>query len=308
MNSENEKDRTMTFSYVAQVWFISSALFFMVLVINAKEDWGIVLVDLRPPNSKLFYRIQRVLYHLSQISPDAKIELWVHDKAEVPALFDGQHVEIKRLNLDLSTDRKHGPGRVTYGYISKAYALLQSSFSTAFFFDADVWHCERWEETIDDLLQSNPNSDILWTLEDDKFGDTWGRVPDVFASPEVLPQIEEYKQFTERNTGTIFGVRKNPSTQFFLQRTIDIWHMYKTFDHPGTDQGPFRETAFLERHNISELLVPRKEFCRVEEKSWYMDENGNDCHCNNCKVVHYGSFFDKCTANMTQIPEIWPTN
>jgi hypothetical protein len=55
--------------------------------------------------------------------------------------------------------------RSKYGYISKVYGLLNSSFSTAIFFDSDVWFCEGWERSIDNALMSNKHAKVIWTLE-----------------------------------------------------------------------------------------------------------------------------------------------
>ena len=196
---------------------------------------------------------------------------------------------------------------------------MNSNFETAFFFDSDVWFCDGWEKAIDMSLDEHPHADVLWTNEGN-FADFRGNKRDVYTSQELKPELNLYIHFFERNTGTIFGIRKNPHTRNFLKRAIAVWTDHRDVDHPAnrgnedvisnTDQGPFREAAFLSRKSIREVLLPPSLFCRslwVYEYYHYNSEDDvvidNNCQCNLCAIVHYGDFFDRCSANMTVLAD-----
>lgn len=265
------------------------------------DEWGVVLVDYNPTRGNLFYRITTNLARLYEISPHVNVELWVYAGTLLPAFNTVQKLQVRQLHIKV---RLRGIEEQTYGYISKAYALLNTGFSLAFFFDSDVWFCHGWEQAIDALVLANPHSKVYWTTEDCPFCDYKDRSSIIYASKEIAPFIEKYKRYTERNTGTLLGIRKCNETQEFLTRTIDIWHEFRSRLWQGTDQSPFREASFIDRHAINEKLASRKTFCRSrhsrDDGFFYYDGGPNECSCGRCSIVHYGPFFDKCILNMTQ--------
>lgn len=265
------------------------------------EPWGIVLVDLRDIFS---IRLHRLIRHLAAVSPNRPVELHIGKEMKLPSDLEKLHpfMEIKYLDLPLNHDPRHSCcGRTRHGYISKAYALLASSFQTSFFFDADVWFCNGWEDAIDYALQSNLDSKILWVYEDDKFGDSSGN-NSRYWSPEIKPQLSSYLEFSERNTGTILGIRKCGISNDFLHHVIELWKVHNEHYISSTDQGSFREAAFLHKLKINEAILPEASFCRAKQGTYsYGGDDGdpNQCNCKQCKIVHYIQFFDMCSRNMS---------
>ena len=167
-------------------------------------------------------------------------------------------VTVRVLPIPSHATWREVPHRTEYGYISKVYALLLTNFSTAFFFDSDTWYCNGWSQAVDQVLRRYPDSNVFWTLED-TFGDYWGQNNTLFTSEEISCGIEEFSEFYERNSGTIFGIRKNKASERFLKRAIDVWHTHQNStkyrawipEISSTDQGALREAAFIELGDIN---------------------------------------------------------
>lgn len=123
--------------------------------VDSVEEWGVVLVDLR---DLLSVRIHRLIRRLAVISPQRPIELWISENSTVFSDINSLHplMTIKYINLPLDHYLVCCE-RTRHGYISKAYALLETSFKTAFFFDSETWMCDGWEDTIDDMLLQYPD-------------------------------------------------------------------------------------------------------------------------------------------------------
>jgi hypothetical protein len=283
-----------------------------------KEAWGIVLVDLRPPKSPLYHRIAIVLKRLAAISPAVAIELWVSPHMILPQNFSVQFAALTKLHVKRLTlpdpELAISGTRTKYGYISKAYALQQSSFQTALFFDSDVYFCENWERGVDASLAQFKESKVLWTIEKDPYADFWARNNSQYVSPELAPELHLYREYPERNTGSIVGIRKSPESALFLNHTIRLWHGHRkpqlmSDGHPraisGTDQGAFREASFLDRSIIKQAILDDEIFCRGPNLAKHRGEDyfygggPNDCNCNLCSIVHYANFFEKCTHNIS---------
>jgi hypothetical protein len=252
-----------------------------------KEEWGIVLVDFRLNNSELFGRTVKQLQRFQQLSPHVPIELWVHTGMKLPSSFNKQ-VTLKYLDLprDPLPSRPHLP---LYGYISKAFALLETSFQTGIFFDSDVLFCSGWEPKVDKLLADFPDSKVIWTNETN-FGAFGGR-NNTYYTPSVGEELAEYQNYFERNTGTIVAIRKGVVTNKFLKEEIFLWKKHDEKQISSTDQGAFREAGFIHRHHTKEHLADPMIFCREPRDNSFSTP---DCDCRNCAVVHLAATFDHC--------------
>lgn len=275
--------------------FLSWLRFFSnVTSFNESESWGVVLADLRMTFS---IRMHRLLRHLADVSPKRPVELHLGKGMNLPSDLDMLHPLLTIKYSSLPLDTGVCCSRTRHGYISKAYALLESSFETSFFFDSDVWFCPGWEDAIDLALASNRNASVLWAYENDKFGDS-SQNNSRYSSPEIASQLSDYKEFTERNTGTVLGVRKSGTSNDFLRHVIEIWKVHNKNHISSTDQGSFREGAFIHRNKIQEAILSESDFCRADQKSYSLSSDGN-CDCKRCKIVHYGQFFDYCSKNLS---------
>jgi hypothetical protein len=251
-----------------------------------KEEWGIVLVDFRLNNSALFGRTVKQLQRFQQLSPHVPIELWVHTGMKLPASFNKQ-VTVKYLDIprDPSPVRPHLP---LYGYVSKAFALLETSFQTGIFFDSDVLFCSGWEPKVDKLLADFPDSKVIWANETN-FSSFYKSQNSLYYTPSVGEELAEYQKYFERNTGTIVVIRKGMATNKFLKEEIFLWKMHDKKQISSTDLGAFREAGFLHRHQTKEQLADPMVFCREPR-----DHSYNGCDCQDCAVVHLASTFDSC--------------
>ena len=106
------------------------------------------------------------------------------------------------------------------------------------------------------------------------------------VSPMIAGQIAEYHQSRERNTGSVFRVRRTPATHAWLTDALDIranqqaMLRARNFGYnpklPGSgskDQSAFRESFFLHRHRLQEFLAPLDLACRSQKPT------GNRCSC-----------------------------
>lgn len=280
-------------------------LAFIILVQNshAKEAWGIVLVDLRP-SSRLFHRTVSQLQLLHNLEVKLPIELWIHkdtilqNRTSFPS-----HLQVRHLNLP-NAELGNCCGRSFYGYISKAYALLHSAFATAVFFDSDVFFLPPFQIAIDNALRTYPRAHVLWTLENNFQCFRDGNAS-LYITPSLSSELSLYENYTERNTGTIVAIRKSPISQLFLTNTISLWteHMYTHISN--TDQGAFRESAFLHRQHLQEAILDPLIFCRETK---YFAYHIDTCSTKTCAMVHYAAYFDTCIAMNRHLPSSFHKN
>ena len=67
-----------------------------------------------------------------------------------------------------------------------------------------------WEQAVNSALAYNIGRDVLWTVEEDSYADyhnEFDRRSDIFVTPIIFNELNAYKNFTERNTGTFVGLQ-----------------------------------------------------------------------------------------------------
>ncbi len=106
------------------------------------EDWGVVLADFRR-DGKVSVRTKMQLIHILQVSNEnVNIELWLHHSMDFNLGFKvPSNLIIRSLNISDEVFNYYSTRSFRIGYLAKAYALLQTQFKTAIFFDSEVWHC-----------------------------------------------------------------------------------------------------------------------------------------------------------------------
>ena len=276
-----------------------------------QQQFGMVVVDIRKPEEKLSFRIRKLLQQILSTKPDLQCELWISPHSTIDSgLQDFIHAHKKSIfirympvkfdsntggySIDLLSD--HG------GHIGKAMALRESIFSFPVLFDGDSWPCKSW---FDIVLNASRDSDIIWSLAPIPFGASINRDASACTSSSTFDQISKYKQFPERNTGTIFAVRQSAATYTWLTDAMIIRAnmSYGTHRHkflPYQDQAAFREAFFLHRHQLREHLVPSDVACRQPAK-FSQTCNACLCQCSSCVFAHGKNLFDQCAASESTI-------
>ena len=80
-----------------------------------------------------------------------------------------------------------------------------------------------------------------------------------------------FHDFGERNSGTVIAVRHTPAVQRWLNLTLKIYleMLARGFIRGNggiADQGAFREAFFVNRHEITEQLLPTSIGCKGPER------------------------------------------
>ena len=124
------------------------------------SQMGLVVVDVRTPCSNRGRDLQPWLDRAAEVSPAAKIEIWVAHGcgAAFPAGPDRglARVLVRELPPSLSTFKR--------SHIAKAFALLDSSFSTPIYVDTDTVLCHGWERALfPHLSYWDFQASSLWT-------------------------------------------------------------------------------------------------------------------------------------------------
>lgn len=147
-------------------------------------------------------------------------------------------------------------------YIGKAHALLHSAAEATVVLDSDSRVCQGWATLVEDWVSSG--RDLLWSKE---VGHPFGGLRDANASylvSEATSTLGEGGQpFTltgaarrrltrvaERNTGTVFGVRRSKTTARWLRLALDLYPKLRASgmvvgNHGLSDQPALREAFFL---------------------------------------------------------------
>ena len=237
----------------------------------------------------------RVIHSLEAIrrsAPDVPCELWISQRGLLPADLEAYVQTWKHLitvrKMPSSHTNNHN-GRVIDltgihgGYIGKGLALRDSHFDFPIVLDGDSWPCPGWFDAMKEAVQ---HADVIWSLAPNAFGGTRGK-PLTYSSPMIAGQEKEYSQFGERNTGTVFGVRRTTSTQLWLTDALDVRSDQigkKRLYSPTNDQPAFRESFFLHRHKLKEHVLSKNLACRSRNPT------GNrcacTCECSSCLFVH----------------------
>jgi len=148
-------------------------------------------------------------------------------------------------------------------YIGKAHALLHSAAEATVVLDSDSRVCQGWATLVEDWVSSG--RDLLWSKE---VGQPFGGLRDANASylvseatsaalGEVAQQFSltgsarhRLTRMVERNTGTVFGVRRSRTTARWLRLALDLYPKLRASgmvvgNHGLSDQPALREAFFL---------------------------------------------------------------
>ena len=255
-------------------------------------SFGFVLVDTRE-NGVLGHRVKPLITRLLHMS-EFPVELWMSQNTEPDRQLGAELTALLGERLFYQTMKSnHTYGETTLslegkvgGYIGKAYALKESRFDVPILFDGDVWPCNmNITSVVQEAIQQQ--KDVVWSEAPSPFGGTLGR-NDMYVSHEIEAQLDEYKQFSERNTGTIFAVnRRHPVVHKWLQLALDIFVQQFGGDYKH-DQPALRESFFLYRHELSEYLMDGAKACR------FGGADGCLCQSSTCDVVHGPPQFAAC--------------
>lgn len=233
--------------------------------VNFHINW----VDVRPM-SPLSNTLQRELKIFATKYPFMMqhTTLWTSTDTQIDNLHE--NVAIKFLPTGMN------------GYIGKAYALLHSPHLINVFFDSDVRICDGYiKDVINPWITSG--IDILWTYAYWPFGGYANYSSTSFVSSDLTLVTQEYKQFGERNTGTVLGVRRSKETNAWLSTAISIYSSLKSRGIiKYADQPAFRESYFLHRESLTEFLLSPTIGCRQESRI-----PAEKCVCETqCKFYH----------------------
>ena len=279
------------------------------------ECVSFVLADVRP-NGQLGELTMPWIENAAALYPSVRVELWLAGSAVNNADFvrferdNPGHIRVRVIPPLLVGQPLTG---IEGGHIGKAYAMQQSECAVAIFFDADSWLCPGRRAVKAVMEMTNPDGsapDVVWTMAQNSYGATKGK-RDVFVSPEINRGsfAQEYavdKRWGERNTGTVFLVRKSNRTRAWLNDTMKIYFKHKKQSlirvRKVRDQSAFRESTYLHSYvlgSITEIavserrtrgtLVATSRFCRFSVKKG-MTNKPPGCHCacdcTECMFVH----------------------
>ena len=188
---------------------------------------GVLIVDVRPPGEHVSDRVIHSLQAVRRTAPDVRCELWMSLGGPVPAPLQAylqvwKHMVTVRY-MPASYKNPHNGAAINLagvdgGHIGKALALRESSFDFPIVLDGDSFPCQGWLEEVQRAMQ---DADVIWSLAPMRFGATQGH-KDAHTAPMSASQVAEYRKFPERNTGTVFAVRRTPATRLWLTAAIDI--------------------------------------------------------------------------------------
>ena len=264
--------------------------------------FGFILVDVRE-DGILSPRIKALIERLFDIS-DLSVELWMSNNTTEPDKQLGpeltQLLDQRLFYRTMISNYTSGGYFIDMinargGHIGKSYALKESRFDFPILFDGDVWPCNTNIMSVVKQAIERERKDVVWSRAPSPFGGSKDR-NDLFVSPEIESQLEEYKQFYERNTGSVFAVnRKRALVRQMLQRAMEIFaqqaegkpRIIRNFCH---DQPALREAYFLYRHELSEHLLEDGMACRI----FKVRKKGCPCASSTCDAVHGHKPFDVC--------------
>ena len=278
---------------------------------SVKHKFGIVLVETRKHNETVSSRIISLIQQIIKTQPDLPCELWLSSNSiinrNLQDFIDSHSTQIfvqympskytstdSIYSIDLSSE--HG------GHIGKAMALRESKFLFPIFFNSDSWPCRNWFNVI---LNASLESDIIWSLAPIHFGASTNNNASASTTTFLEKNISQYENFRERNTETIFAVRKSSISYAWLTDALNIRAKmsvgsYQTMFRPFQDQAAFRESFFQYRFQLKEHLISSNIACWLTEKTTKYCSNCL-CQCSSCLFVHEKSQFDKCAVQHNEI-------
>ena len=176
-------------------------------------SFGVVIVDVRPKNKFVKKQVLDLLYQVHNTVPNMPCEIWIGFGTKllqslleyieknksiifiryIPATYTnavGQQIDLQ--------NTPHG------GHIGKSLALRDSAFQLPILLDSDSWPCAGWFEAV---KNASNNADVIWSLAVDHFGASSG-IRHIHEKSMTSQQQKGFENFAERNSGTVFMVRK----------------------------------------------------------------------------------------------------
>jgi len=256
---------------------------------------GFVVVDVRQDGVGELVKPQ--VERLLELTNNLHVELWVsiaavktEDKLFQELNNTGRfHVRMMKESHTYGNSTIDLQG-VMGGHVGKAHALKESRFDFPLLLDGNSWPCNDYFVKEVEEMVVNGHTDVIWTLAPIKFGGNGGNATR-FVDHRIADEIDVYKSFQERNTGTLIAVKRtSPAVQSWLALTMNIYVQHVDAginDGNGNqrDQPAFREAFFIHRHKLKEHFAT--DACR----------RANGCQCDSCTLVHSKRFFNKCVQD-----------
>lgn len=270
---------------------------------------GIVIVDIRPRDEWVNKRVLQLLRQVMATAPGIACEVWVNPDSRFPDNLLA-HLKTQKASVSLrympavhNTGERHTIDlHGTHGgHIGKALALRDSRFEFPILLDGDSWPCSDWLQSVNNATLE---ADVIWSRAPLPFGASFNNAT-THSSPLIPGQMGAFRHFAERNTGTIFGVRKTPFSRLWLTDALDMRanqsssqrrKNYRAF----ADQAAFRESFFLHREGLREYLFPLDRACRDPEHKKYKCSSCA-CECSKCLFIHGQQHFDRCAKKKRKI-------
>lgn len=254
---------------------------------------GFVVVDVR--QNRVGGLVKPQVERLLELTKNLHVELWVsiaaaktEDKLFQELNSTGRfHVQMMKESHTYGNSTIDLQGEIG-GHVGKAYALKESSFDFPLLLDGDSWPCnDYFVKEVEEMIV-NGRTDVVWSLAPGKFGGSHFEGHH-FVDHRIADEIDVYKTFSERNTGTLVAVKRRSSTvQSWLALTMDIFVQQGNagINNKKYDQPAFREAFFIHRHTLKEHFATNA--CRYT----------SGCSCDSCTLVHNGkSSFLECVQD-----------
>lgn len=229
-----------------------------------------------------------------QLMPNAT--LWVDEATQVPPdVRDKVRVRLLPPGYD--------------GKIGKTYALRYSEpldTSHVLFLDGDTWVCPGWIDFLYRQL-ADGTADVVWTITPHKCGRYVDYKCDVAMSPAITNdtgELEQFVEFSERNSGTLFAVRRSEKTTRWLADAAELYPRMVEAKVVLGDQPALRESFFLHRRALKEVIVHENYGCRANlwKLPFYLQGQGSRCRCKcsctTCLFIHNKQEFPECAKSL----------
>jgi len=221
--------------------------------------------------------------------------LWVDNKTRVPPDVQAKvRVRILPPGFD--------------GKIGKTYALRYSEpmdTSHVLFLDGDTWVCPGWLEFLYRQIQ-NLTVDVFWTITPIKCGRYVDFKCDVMMDHKLRENataMKEFVGFAERNSGTVFAIKRSHKTTRWLSDAADLYpRMVKAKVVLG-DQPALRESFFWNRRVLKEAIIDENLGCRANFWKLPLHLQGRSrcrckCSCTTCLFIHNKQEFPECAKEL----------
>ena len=269
-------------------------------------SFGVVIVDVRPKNKFVKTQVLDLLHQVHNTVPNMPCEIWIGFGTKllqslleyieknrsiifiryIPATYTnavGQQIDLQ--------NTPHG------GHIGKSLALRDSAFQLPILLDSDSWPCAGWFEAV---KNASNNADVIWSLAVDHFGASSG-IRHIHEKSMTSQQQKDFENFAERNSGTVFMVRKSIDSKAWLTDAIETRVNLSFSQHRGkysqfADQAAFRQSFFTHKTKFREHIFSAEKACRDIQNNKYQC-GMCACKCSNCLFVHNKKHFARCSRD-----------